>query len=102
MKASRILLAIIATILIYWMCFALFSCTTANTVLPTCDWIQVTQIGDKLHLKITSQSPSVTYTRDYKRSFKIGEHYYQCVSIDVEHGEVITFTDRSECILVAR
>ena len=106
MKASRIFLAIIATILIYWMCFALFSCTEPITI-PECRMATIENTRDRQWcIKISSESPSVVMCRDLgKRTecWTIVANYYSCVNIEAEIGEIITFDDNgAECSVTVR
>jgi hypothetical protein len=104
MKASRIILAIIATILIYWMCFALFGCSEP-VVVPECRMATI-EYKDKWCVTINSESPSVVMCRDLgKRTecWTIVAHYYSCIRIEAEVGEIITFDDNGAiCSLVVR
>lgn len=82
----------------------LCSCTKETEIIPTCDWIEVTQEGDWLRLKIHSESPFVTACHEYEKEticFMYSKDFYDCLSISVSPDrKSITFTDKSECVLI--
>ena len=105
-KSSRVLLVIVATILIYLMCFSLFGCSEAISI-PECRMATIESTGgSEWCIKITSESPSVVMCRDLgKRTecWTIVANYYSCVNIEAEIGEIITFDDNgAECSVTVR
>ena len=105
-KASRVLLVIVATILIYIMCFSLFGCSEAISI-PECRMATIESTGgSEWCIKITSESPSVVMCRDLgKRTecWTIVANYYSCVNIEASIGEIITFDDNgAECSVTVR
>jgi hypothetical protein len=105
-KQARILLVLIATALIYMMCFSLFGCTEPAEILPECRIATVEHVGDRWHIEITSESPSVEMCRDLGTRVScltIVSHYYGCISIEADMGETLTFTDNgAECSVILR
>ena len=105
-KSSRVLLVIVATILIYLMCFSLFGCSEAISI-PVCRLAAIENTGGSdWRIKISSESPSVVMCRDLgKRTecWTIVANYYSCVNIEAEIGEIITFDDNgAECSVTVR
>lgn len=107
MKTSaRILLAFIATALIYLMAFMLMGCSTTEEIEIDCDIATVTYDGRKADIQIHSESPSIQICRDLPKRREcttIVAHYYSCVSMELLSGETITFVDQeTECQLTIR
>jgi len=104
-KSARVLLALVATLLIYLICFSLFSCSEPHA-LPTCDWIEAKYDGAKLRIKVESASPFITVCRDYETRVQCANYtkeYFNCISLSADYGEIITFTDKGiECAVEVR
>jgi len=84
----------------------LVGCAKESSILPACDFVEASlqeNEGEyRMSIKIHSESNEVTYCRDFGRCFTIQKHYFDCVTISVNYGEVITFTDIVACTVIAR
>lgn len=77
--------------LIFAICtLALLSCAPDSTPIPACDYAQITYDGHKAHITITSDLPEITICRDFGRCFTCSSHYYHCISMSADPGEMIT------------
>jgi hypothetical protein len=78
---------------------ALLTSCHPETVLPTCDWIEAVQVGKKVKIKIHSDQPRTQLCIDDRCTW-IDSHYYGCVSVSVDPGQVVTVG--GECVVEVR
>lgn len=105
-KISVTMKVIILWVLVYALCYGLFSCNEP-VVDPMCEIATIEhKEGSDWCVTIKSESPSVIMCRDFgsRRScWTIVDHYYECITIETSIGEVITFEDNgAECSVTVR
>lgn len=77
--------------LIFTICvLALLSCAPDPIPIPACDHVHTRYDGLKAHLIIDSTASEVTICRDYGRCTTYSSHYFHCISISADPGEMIT------------
>lgn len=101
-KSSRVLLVLIATLLIYLMCFSLFSCTEPDQPIPLCDGITADFYApQRVHLTIAKTDPSITivWTKS-GHAITVDYPFYAELLLVLCQGDEITIN--GECVIEAR
>jgi len=97
----NLLIWLVAMLVVY----LLTACSEPEHIVPLCENIETTWDGEELKLVVHSASQSITICRDFETRTQcttIQRHYFNCISISADYGEVIRVIDKGECHIVVR
>lgn len=77
------------------------ACHSEETPLPSCRFVEVTQEETRICIKIHSSLPEVAICREDGRCLTVLAHYYSCVSLAYDPGEVLYVHHGDEVCTIA-
>ena len=90
---NYIIIIVMALGIMLAMMIWMSSCSQPDQVLPHCQNVKATEMGNILSLEITSESDYVELDRNEGIHFFVGKEYYTCIHLSLDRLESLTMLD---------